>query len=102
MMNFLIYAEKEVMPFNNNFANVGVEKRSKEKSARIQEENSFSISINETWLPMVDGHIVIKNDEMPDLRTFWKGEGNKKSIREAQGICINLATISFFYPFILS
>ncbi|XP_018372202.1 PREDICTED: endothelin-converting enzyme 1 isoform X4 [Trachymyrmex cornetzi] len=67
----------------NNF--LGVEKRSKEESARIQEEDSFSsIFINKTWLSMADGHIAIKTDEMPDLRTFWKGEGNKKSIREAQ------------------
>ncbi|KYN12808.1 Endothelin-converting enzyme 1 [Trachymyrmex cornetzi] len=82
---FSIYTEKEVMPLNNSFANVGVEKRSKEESARIQEEDSFSsIFINKTWLSMADGHIAIKTDEMPDLRTFWKGEGNKKSIREAQ------------------
>ncbi|XP_018052700.1 PREDICTED: endothelin-converting enzyme 1-like isoform X3 [Atta colombica] len=66
----------------NNF--LGTKKRSKEELTRIQEEDSFSIFINKTWLSMADGHIAIKNDEMPDLRTFWKGEGNKKSIREAQ------------------
>ncbi|KYM79518.1 Endothelin-converting enzyme 1 [Atta colombica] len=81
---FSIYTEKKVMPFNNSFANVGTKKRSKEELTRIQEEDSFSIFINKTWLSMADGHIAIKNDEMPDLRTFWKGEGNKKSIREAQ------------------
>jgi len=47
---------------------------------------------------MADGHIAIKNDEMPDLRTFWKGEGNKKSIRETQGICINLLRFLSFIP----
>lgn len=86
------------MPFNNSFANIGIEKRSKEELARIQEEDSFSIFINKTWLSMADGHIAIKNDEMPDLRTFWKGEGNKKSIREAQGICINLLRFLSFIP----
>ncbi|XP_018404686.1 PREDICTED: endothelin-converting enzyme 1 [Cyphomyrmex costatus] len=76
---------------NNNAQNIeennflGLEKRSKEESARIQEEkDSFSISINETWLSMADEQVAIINDEMPDLRILWKGEENKKSIREAQ------------------
>lgn len=75
------------MPFNNRFVDIGVEKRSKEESVRTQEEDSFSISINETWLSMADvGHVAIKDDEMLDLRTFWKGEGNARSIRKARGI----------------
>lgn len=87
-----------VMSFNNRFANVGVEKRSKEESARTQEEDSFSISINETWLSVADGHVAVKDDEMPDLHTFWKGEGNARSIREARGIYrVNLSTIFFLY-----
>ncbi|XP_071557180.1 neprilysin-4 isoform X1 [Temnothorax nylanderi] len=72
----------------SEFADVGVEKRSKEGSEMRGktrgEEDSFSISINETWLSVVDGHVTIKDDQMPDLRTFWKGEGNATSIREAR------------------
>ncbi|XP_011058951.1 PREDICTED: endothelin-converting enzyme 1-like isoform X2 [Acromyrmex echinatior] len=84
--NFLgdYYLEKQVDDTYENSGIKCIEKRSKEELARIQEEDSFSIFINKTWLSMADGHIAIKNDEMPDLRTFWKGEGNKKSIREAQ------------------
>ncbi|KYM94384.1 Endothelin-converting enzyme 1 [Cyphomyrmex costatus] len=81
----VVFSSNQAMSFNNNFANVGLEKRSKEESARIQEEkDSFSISINETWLSMADEQVAIINDEMPDLRILWKGEENKKSIREAQ------------------
>jgi len=71
------------------FANVGVEKRSKEESTRIQEKDSFSISMNETWLSVAaDGYVAIKDVEMPNLRTFWKGEGNARSIRETRGITL--------------
>ncbi|XP_011703702.1 PREDICTED: endothelin-converting enzyme 1-like isoform X2 [Wasmannia auropunctata] len=62
-----------------------IEKRSKgELAANTQEEDSFSISINETWLSVADGHITIQNDEMPDFRTFWKSEEDATSIRKAR------------------
>lgn len=68
------------------FADVGVEKRSKEKSKRgTREEDSLSISINKTWLSVADGYLASKDDQVPDLRTFWKGEGNATSVREARG-----------------
>ncbi|XP_011880629.1 PREDICTED: endothelin-converting enzyme 1 [Vollenhovia emeryi] len=67
----------------NNF--LGIEKRSKEGPARRnREKGSFSISINETWLSIADGHVAIENVQVPDLRTFWKGGGNATSIREAR------------------
>lgn len=83
---------------NNRFATIGVKKRSRgeRESTRIQEENSFSISINETWLSMADGHVTIKDDEMPDLRAFWKGEGNATSIREARGIYVYISRVQSF------
>lgn len=66
---------------------VGVEKRSKEESKRRtgSEEDSFSVSINETWLSVADGYLASKDDQVPDLRTFWRGEGNATSVREARG-----------------
>lgn len=76
------------MPFIiiSRFADVGVEKRSKEgeKVRRTREEESFSILINETW-SVADKRVATKDDQVPDLRTFWKGEGNATSIREARG-----------------
>ncbi|XP_011629585.1 neprilysin-4-like isoform X2 [Pogonomyrmex barbatus] len=71
--------------FSDKFAtDINIEKRSKKELARTQKEDSFSISINETWLSLVEGRDAIENDEISDLRTFWKGEGNAKSIREAR------------------
>lgn len=70
------------------FADVGVEKRSKKGSMRgAREEDPFSISINDTWLTsvMADEHVAIKDDQVSDLHTFWKDEGNVTSIREARG-----------------
>lgn len=76
------------MPFIiiSRFADVGVEKRSKEeeKVRRTREEESFSILINETW-SVADRRVATKDDQVPDLHTFWKGEGNATSIREARG-----------------
>ncbi|XP_070516184.1 neprilysin-4 isoform X3 [Cardiocondyla obscurior] len=59
-----------------------VEKRSKEKSLKkIREEDKLFSSVNETRLSVVDA---IKDDQAPNLRTFWKDEENATSIREAR------------------
>lgn len=59
----------------------------KEESV-LRNEDRFSIFTNdtETWLSMTDGYDAIKNNKMSDFHTFWKGEGNAKSIRETRGI----------------
>lgn len=89
---YSMYEKEGVMPFIIilRFADVGVEKRSKKGSMGsrgAREEDSFSISINDTWLSVADnGRVAIKDDQVAsDLHTFWKGEGNVTSIREARG-----------------
>jgi len=85
------------MPFNDKYEDIVVEKRLKGESVRRREDDAFSILVNNTeaWL-ITAGHDRIDNDEMPDFHTFWKGEGNIRSIREARGICYeNYTSISF-------
>nr|XP_012234649.1 PREDICTED: endothelin-converting enzyme 1 isoform X1 [Linepithema humile] len=83
------YSEKRggTMPFNNKYENIGITKRLKDESAvRTQKENAFSIFMNntETWSAMTDGRDAIKNDEIFNFHTFWKGEENARGIREAR------------------
>ncbi|XP_028046800.1 neprilysin-4 isoform X3 [Monomorium pharaonis] len=69
------------------YSRTGIKKRSKEESVRRKEgeKDTYSISINETWLSVTDGgDSATIGDEIPDLRTFWKGEENVRSIREAR------------------
>jgi len=78
----------EGMPFNDKYEDIVVEKRLKGESMRPREDDAFPIFINNTeaW-SMIAERDRIDDDEMPDFHTFWKGEGNIKSIREARGIC---------------
>lgn len=90
-MNFLIYSRKneEAMPhYNNKYKGINIEERLKEESV-MRKEDRFSIFINDTKtrLSVTDGHDSIE-DKMLDFHTFWKGEGNVKSIRETRGISL--------------
>ncbi|XP_026830535.1 neprilysin-4 isoform X2 [Ooceraea biroi] len=82
------YSEKEgeATSFNDKYEDVVVEKRLKEESAGTREGDAFSIFINNTeaWLSIAAEGDTIDDDEMPDFHTFWKGEGNVRSIREAR------------------
>jgi len=77
------------MPFNDKYEDIVVEKRLKGESMRPREDDAFSIFVNNTeaWSSIIAERDRIDDDEMPDFHTFWKGEGNIKSIREARGIC---------------
>ncbi|KMQ87627.1 endothelin-converting enzyme 1-like protein, partial [Lasius niger] len=74
---------EEAMPYyNNKYEDIGIEEQLKEESV-LRKEDGFSIFTNdtETWLSLTDA---IEDDKMPDFHTFWKGEENAKSIREAR------------------
>jgi len=75
------------VPFNNKYENIGIAKRLREESAvRTQKESAFSIFMNNTKTAMTDGRDTIEDDGIVNFHTFWKGEENAKSIREARGI----------------
>ncbi|XP_025992063.2 neprilysin-4 isoform X3 [Solenopsis invicta] len=82
------YQEEEIVDTYESNGTKCVEKRSKEEREEGEErkEDSFSIFINETWLSVADRDVtaIVRDDEMPDLRTFWKGKGSARSIREAR------------------
>ncbi|XP_032663308.1 neprilysin-4-like isoform X6 [Odontomachus brunneus] len=76
--------------FSNKYDGMGVNERPREKSLRTREDSAFSYFINdtETWLPTVDERdkidSSIDSSDVPDLRTFWREEGNARNIREAR------------------
>ncbi|KAH0949954.1 hypothetical protein HN011_007844 [Eciton burchellii] len=81
------YSEKKGkgMPFNDKYEEIIVDKRLKGESTRSRDD-AFSIFINNTkaLLSIIAERDRIDDDEMPDFHTFWKGEGNIRSIREAR------------------
>jgi hypothetical protein len=88
------------MPFNDKYEEIIVDKRLKGESTRPRDD-AFSIFINNTkaLLSIIAERDRIDDDEMPDFHTFWKGEGNIRSIREARGICYeNYTSASFISP----
>ncbi|XP_072746309.1 neprilysin-4 isoform X3 [Anoplolepis gracilipes] len=77
---------KEAMPYHNNkYGGTDIEEQLKEELVS-KKEDKYSIFTNntETWLPVADRHDAIEDDKMPTFHTFWKGEGNAKSIRETR------------------
>lgn len=85
---FVRYSRKRgTSSFDNKYDGIGVDER-----PRTREDSAFSYFINdtETWLQTADERdnidSSIDSSDVPDLRTFWKEEGNARNIREARGM----------------
>jgi hypothetical protein len=87
------------MPLYNKYENIGIAKRLRE-AVKTQKENAFSIFVNNTKTHSAMTDTIEEMDgEMFNFHTFWKGEENAKSIREARGIShCKIDCIVLLYP----
>lgn len=70
--------------FGNKYDSTSIAERPKEKPETREDDALFSLFVNndtETRLSAADER------DTPDLRVFWRDEGNVRSIREARGTC---------------
>ncbi|KAG7188439.1 hypothetical protein KM043_008081 [Ampulex compressa] len=82
-------AKKEDKPctkaLGGKYKDINTENREQDEADEGEQRGRYSVSIEDTdrWMPISDRRMA-EDGGVPDFHAFWKGEGNVKSIREAQ------------------